>query len=105
MTLYQVTFTVNFVALIASLWLGMYLVTRNPRVPTAWLTALTLWSLSGLFINVLLALNPPPVPAFRPACAFSFLFGPQECLNKEPTPGYRAGRSRRPLPFGITPPC
>ena len=73
MTLYQVTFTVNFVALIASLWLGMYLVTRNPRVPTAWLTALTLWSLSGLFINVLLALNPPPVPAFRPA-SLRFLF-------------------------------
>lgn len=73
MTLYQITFTVNFVALIASLWLGIYLVTRNPRVPTAWLTALTLWSLSGLFINVLLALNPPPDPSFRPS-ALRFLF-------------------------------
>jgi len=73
MTLYQITFTVNFVALIASLWLGMYLVTRNPRVPTAWLTALTLWSLGGLFINVLLALNPPPDPSFRPS-ALRFLF-------------------------------
>ena len=73
MTLYQITFAVNFVALIASLWLGLYLVTRNPRVPTAWLTALTLWSLSGIFINVLLALNPPPVPAFRPA-SLRFLF-------------------------------
>ena len=73
MTLYQITFTVNFIALIASLWLGMYLVTRNPRVPTAWLTALTLWSLGGLFINVLLALNPPPDPSFRPS-ALRFLF-------------------------------
>ena len=63
MTLYQITFTINFVALIASLWLGMYLVTRNPRVPTAWLTALTLWSLGGLFINVLLAVfNMLPIP-------------------------------------------
>ncbi|MDQ3005445.1 MAG: hypothetical protein M3R47_08695 [Chloroflexota bacterium] len=73
MTLYQITFAINFIALIASVWLGLYLVTRNPRVPTAWLTALTLWSLSGLFINVLLALNPPPVPAFRPA-SLRFLF-------------------------------
>jgi hypothetical protein len=87
MTLYQITFTVNFVALIASLWLGMYLVTRNPRVPTAWLTAFTLWSLGGLFINVLLALNPPPDPAFRPM------------------PGCRDGLSCPPLLFGITPPC
>ncbi len=77
MTLYQITFAINFVALIASLWLGLYLVTRNPRVPTAWLTALTLWSLSGLFINVLLALNPPPVPAFRPeSLRFLFPFWP-----------------------------
>ena len=73
MTLYQITFTVNFIALIASLWLGMYLVTRNPRVPTAWLTSLTLWSLGGLFINVLLALSPPPDPTFRPS-ALRFLF-------------------------------
>jgi hypothetical protein len=73
MTLYQITFAINFVALVASVWLGLYLVTRNPRVPTAWLTALTLWSLSGLFINVLLALNPPPEPAFRPS-SLRFLF-------------------------------
>src|SRR5262245_55921725 len=73
MTLYQITFTINFVALIASLWLGIYVVTRNPRVPTAWLTALTLWSLGGLFINILLALNPPPDPTFRPS-GLRFLF-------------------------------
>lgn len=77
MTLYQVTFTVNFVALIASLWLGMYLVTRNPRAPTAWLTALTLWSLGGVFINILLALNPPPIPAYRfSGLRFLFPFWP-----------------------------
>lgn len=77
MTLYQITFAVNFVALIASLWLGLYLVTRNPRVPTAWLTALTLWSLGGLFINILLALSPPPVSAFRPpGLRFLFPFWP-----------------------------
>ncbi|MGZ9222456.1 MAG: hypothetical protein ACXW4Q_10135, partial [Anaerolineales bacterium] len=77
MTLYQVTFTVNFVALITSLWLGMYLVTRNPRAPTTWLTALTLWSLGGVFINILLALNPPPIPAYRfSGLRFLFPFWP-----------------------------
>jgi hypothetical protein len=83
MTLYQVTFAVNFVALIASLWLGMYLVTRNPRAPTAWLTALTLWSLGGLFINILLALNPPPVPAYRfSALRFLFPFWPSGLFDQ-----------------------
>ncbi|HLA07401.1 MAG TPA: hypothetical protein VJ022_08155, partial [Anaerolineales bacterium] len=71
MTLYQITFGVNFIALIAALWLGLYLVTRNPRAPTAWLTALTLWSLGGLFMNILLALNPPPT--FQPS-GLRFLF-------------------------------
>ena len=61
MTLYQITFTLNFLALFITLWLGLYLVSRSPRSSTAWLTALTLWSVGGLFINVLLALAPPPV--------------------------------------------
>jgi hypothetical protein len=77
MILYQVTYTVNFLSLMLALWLGLYLVTRNPRAPTAWLTALTLWSLGGLFMNILLALNPPPVPAFRPSgLRFIFPFWP-----------------------------
>ncbi len=61
MTLYQITFSVNFLALFIALWLGLYLVSRSPRSSTAWLTALTLWSVGGLFINVLLALAPPPI--------------------------------------------
>ena len=60
MTLYQTTFSVNFLALFIALWLGLYLVSRSPLAPTAWLTALTLWSVGGLFMNVLLALAPPP---------------------------------------------
>jgi len=63
MTLYQVTFTVNFIGLFIALWLGLYLVSRSPLSLTAWLTALTLWSVGGLFVNVLLALAPPPVTA------------------------------------------
>jgi len=71
--LYYITFAVNFIALIAAFWLGLYLVTRSPRAPTAWLTAFTLWSLAGLFLNVLLALNPPPAAPYRPS-GLRFLF-------------------------------
>ena len=71
--LYYITFAVNFVALIAAFWLGLYLVMRSPRAPTAWLTAFTLWSLGGLFLNILLALNPPPVAPYRPS-GLRFLF-------------------------------
>jgi hypothetical protein len=73
MTLYQITFVVNLFGLLTALWLGLYIVTRNPRAPTAWLTALTLWSVGGLFLNILLALSPPPAPAFRPS-GLRFLF-------------------------------
>ena len=71
--LYSITFAVNFIALIAAFWLGLYLVTRSPRAPTAWLTAFTLWSLGGLFLNILLALNPPPAAPYR-LSGLRFLF-------------------------------
>ena len=65
--LLSTTFLVNLVALAAGLWLGLYLVTRSPRHLISWLTSLTLWSLSGHFLNVLLALAPPPTPTGVPA--------------------------------------
>ena len=64
--LLPVTVIVNFVALAAALWLGLYVVTRSPRRLISWLTGLTLWCLSGQFLNVLLALAPPPMPAGVP---------------------------------------
>ncbi len=77
MDLYSFTFIINFLALVIAVWLGLYLVTRSPRLPVAWLTALTLWSLGGLFLNILLALNPPPVLAYRPSgLRFIFPFWP-----------------------------
>ena len=45
----------------AAVWLGIYVITRNPRSLVSWLTGLTLWSVAGLFLNMLLALNPPPL--------------------------------------------
>ena len=82
-TLYVITFAVNFVALIAAYWLGLYLVSRSPRVPTAWLTAFTLWSLGGLFLNILLALNPPPAATFRPSgLRFLFPFWPSSTFTQ-----------------------
>ncbi len=54
------TIAINFLALAGAVWLGVYLVTRSPSSLIAWLTGLTLWSLAGLFLNVLLAVYPPP---------------------------------------------
>jgi hypothetical protein len=64
--LLSITLQTNFVFLIAAVWLGIYVVTRSPRSLIAWLTGLTLWSVAGLFLNQLLALNPPPIPQNLP---------------------------------------
>lgn len=64
--LYTFTVAVNFIALAVALWLGIYIITRSPRSTIAWLAGLALWSIGGYFLNVLLALNPPPSPALLP---------------------------------------
>ena len=55
------TLVLNFIAISISVWLGWYIITRSPRRLVSWLTSLTLWSLSGLFLNMLLAQNPPQI--------------------------------------------
>jgi hypothetical protein len=65
--LFSFTFLVSLAALATGLWLGLYVVTRSPRRWTSWLTGLTLWSLCGHFLNVLLALAPLPAPTGAPA--------------------------------------
>ncbi len=57
--LISTTILTNFAFLMAAVWLGIYVITRNPRSLVSWLTGLTLWSVAGLFLNMLLALNPP----------------------------------------------
>src|SRR4030095_16560226 len=64
--LYTFTVVVNLIALAVAVWLGIYIVTRSPRSQIAWVAGLALWSIAGFFLNVLLALNPPPSPAMMP---------------------------------------
>ena len=65
--LYWISVIINFVFLIAAVWLGIYIVSRSPRNLVAWLTGLTLWSVASLFLNMLLAFNPPPLPENMPS--------------------------------------
>jgi hypothetical protein len=75
--LYTFTIIINSLALVLALWLGLYLISRSPKYLLAWLTALNLWFMSGLFINVLLALNSPPPMTYHPAWVhIMFLFWP-----------------------------
>ncbi len=60
------TILVNFLALIIAFWLGLYVITRNPRNAIAWLTGLAMWLIGGLFLNILFALSPPLLPETRP---------------------------------------
>jgi uncharacterized membrane protein YidH (DUF202 family) len=77
-----ITIVVNFVGLVAAVWLGIYIVARSPRKLLAWLTGLTLWSMAGLFLNMLLALNPPPLPAdLPPWVPYLFPFWSAETLE------------------------
>jgi hypothetical protein len=64
--LYTFTVVVNLIALAVAIWLGIYIVTRSPRSQIAWLAGLALWSIGGYFLNILLALNPPPSLALMP---------------------------------------
>lgn len=81
--LFSISAVVNFVFLFAAVWLGVYLVTRSPRSVIAWLTGLTLWSFSGLFLNTLLALYPPILQPEQPLWVqLLFPFWPQGTLEK-----------------------
>jgi len=60
-SLFAISLIVEFAALLITLWLGLYLVTRSPRQPEAWLAALTSWSISGLFLNMIYSVIPPAI--------------------------------------------
>ncbi len=80
--LYAATFIVNLLALVLALWLGLYLISRNARYPVSWLTALMLWCMAGVFLNVLLAINPPPVVVLKANWLhYVFPFWPRAALT------------------------
>jgi len=81
-----VTVGVNFLGLIAAVWLGLYIVSRSRRSLIAWLTGLTLWALAGLCLNILLALDPPPYLGQLPFwMRIFFPFWPLETLAHRPS--------------------
>lgn len=61
-TLAAISTNVNLIALAASLWLGLYAVTRSRKSLTAWLAAAILWVLAAFFFQGSLALNVPDSP-------------------------------------------
>ena len=61
LSLLTISLIVEFTALLITLWLGVYLVTRSPRRAEAWLAALTSWSICGLFVNMVFSLVPPAI--------------------------------------------
>ena len=61
-----ISLIINYLALATTVWLGWYVVTRSPRNLLSWLTGLTLWSVGGLFLNTILALDPLPPPTDSP---------------------------------------
>jgi len=79
--LYWFTFVVNLLGLVLALWLGLYIVGRSSKSLLAWLTALTLWSIAGIFINMLMALNPPPPIVYHPTLIrYIFVVCPAETV-------------------------
>ena len=63
---FQAAFWISYLGLILAFWLGIFLVTRNPRHKIAWLTAGALWCIAASFLNILLAMDAPDV-AYWPA--------------------------------------
>lgn len=79
--LFSISFGVELSALLVSIGLGLYLVTRSPHRPEAWLAALTSWSMGGLFLNMLFALSPPPLSGWMVGF---LLFWPKGIFVQDP---------------------
>lgn len=63
---YSLALLANFLGLILSIWLGVYIVTRGRNSRIAWSSGLTLWFLAVVFANVLLFMLASPAPVSQP---------------------------------------
>jgi hypothetical protein len=63
---YSVALLTNFVGLILSVWLGVYIITHSRRSLITWLSGLTLWVLADVFAHILLGIFSSPAPASQP---------------------------------------
>jgi len=64
--IYTIALLTNFVGLIFSVWLGVYIITHSRRSPVAWFAGLTLWALASIFAHILLGIFSSPAPASQP---------------------------------------
>ena len=100
LTLAQLTSIVSFVAMAVSLWLGCYVVTRSPRSRLAWQAGLTLWSLGGIFVNLLVSSDPSPANSWWLGWPVNLPLALWYGLSLETLPADLA-RRQRPLLFPI----
>jgi hypothetical protein len=63
---YSLALLANFIGLILSVWLGIYIVTRGRSSRIVWSSGLTLWFLAVVFANVLLFMLTSPAPVSQP---------------------------------------
>ncbi len=76
---YSLALIANFIGLILSVWLGIYIVTRGRNSWIAWSSGLTLWTVAGLFANTLEFMLSSPTPVSQPLwMRLVFPFWPQE---------------------------
>jgi hypothetical protein len=98
-TLAQLTSAVSLLAMVVSLWLGCYMITRSPRSRLTWLAAFTLWALAGVFVDVLISTNPSPITAGWQGWPICFSLVLWYHLSLKMLPPDRGRSQRRVLPF------
>lgn len=64
--LFTLTSIVDFVLLMTSVWLGLYILTRSPKRRTSWLASGVLWVLGGSFLSTLVYIHVPPKGGILP---------------------------------------